>query len=296
MFGAENISRVWERALELTVHWYPPVLKAAAIVIIAALALNAVNRLVRLLVERVTPFAQQSTIRGKQRVDTLSHTFRYGSTIVIFTVALLMIMGSFGIDLKALLATVGIAGIAIGFGAQSLVKDIVSGIFILVEDQFAVGDVVMMGGEGGVVERMTLRITQLRNTEGMLITIPNGSIATVKNLTSEWSRVDYKIGVAYATDLDRAMDILADEAKGLKADMPELIMDDPEPLGADEFNDSSITLRIWIKTRPLKQWVVRREYNRRVHRRFEREGIEIPFPQRTVWMKGPSDKPAGKGI
>ncbi|MFA4974508.1 MAG: mechanosensitive ion channel family protein [bacterium] len=285
MFGTESIIMIWDKALEIMSNWYAPILKAAVIIVVAVLALKGVNRLVRLLVEHITPFAQQSTVRGKQRVDTLSHTFRYGATIVIFTVALLMIMGSFGFDLKALLATVGVAGIAIGFGAQSLVKDIVSGIFILVEDQFAVGDVVMVGDEAGVVERMTLRITQLRNTEGMLITIPNGSITTVKNLTSEWSRVDYKIGVAYATDLDRAMRVLSEEARALKSDMPELIINEPEMLGVDDLGDSSITLRLWIKTQPLQQWAVKRELNRRMHKRFEKEGIEIPFPQSAVWIK-----------
>jgi len=246
--------------------------------------------MLRLMVEHLTPFAQRSTARGKQRVDTLSHTFKYGSTVVILTVATLMILGSLGIDLKALLATVGIAGVAIGFGAQSLVKDIVSGIFILIEDQFAVGDVVMIGEESGVVERMTLRIVQLRNTEGMLITIPNGTITFVKNLTSEWSRVDYKVAVAYATDLDKAMAALSEEAMRLKSEMPGVIIDEPEMLGVDELGDSSITLRLGLKTEPLQQWIVRREFNRRVHARFQKEGIEIPFPQRTIWMKEPAKK------
>ena len=274
-----------DRVSGLLSSWYVPIIKTAAIAIAATLALKGINRLLRLMVEHLTPFAERNTVRGKQRVGTLSHTFKYGSTIIILCVAALMIMGAFGIDLRALLATVGIAGIAIGFGAQSLVKDIVSGIFILVEDQFAVGDVVMIGDEAGVVERMTLRITQLRNTEGMLITIPNGGINIVKNTSSEWSRVDYKIGVAYATDLDRAMDVIMDEAKKLKADMPELIIDEPELMGVDEFKESSVSIRLWIKTKPLMQWQVRRELNRRMHKRFEKEGIEIPFPQTAVWIK-----------
>lgn len=269
---------------------YPPMLKAVVIVLVTVIALKAVQILIRVIIEKITPLAETTTVRGTQRMHTLSHAFNYGSTILIITIGTLMLLSNFGIDMKAVLATVGIASVAIGFGAQSLVKDIVSGIFIIVEDQFAVGDVAMINDEGGLVERMTLRVTQLRNTAGMLITIPNGSINMVKNLTSEWSRVDYKIGVAYETDLDHALDVLMDEIGKLKADMPEEIIEEPERLGVDEFGDSSITLRVWIKTQPLKQWKVNRELNRRVHKRFEKEGIEIPFPQRTLWIREPKEE------
>ncbi len=270
-------------------YLYAPLLRAFLIVIVAIIALKTSQHLINFLIEQVAPITKRGTIRGKQRVDTLQHVFSYGSTIIIIIVAVLMLLDNFGIDLKAILATVGIASLAVGFGAQSLVKDIVSGTFIIMEDQFGVGDVAIINGEGGFVERMTLRITQLRNTEGMLITIPNGSINMVKNLTSEWSRVDYMIGVAYETNLDHALDVLMDEAGKLKKDMPNEIIEDPERLGVDEFGDSSITLRLWIKTKPLKQWLVKRELNRRVHKRFEDEGIVIPFPQRTVWIKEPKE-------
>jgi len=270
-------------------HIYPPLLKSVFIIILAAVVLKIIHQLTRFLVEQLTPLAERGTTRGTQRVTTLNHTFRYGATIVIVIVTALMLLGTFGIDLKAILASVGVASLAIGFGAQSLVKDVVSGIFILMEDQFAVGDVAVINSEGGLVERMTLRITQLRNTEGTLVTIPNGEITMVKNMTSEWSRVDYKIGVAYECDLDRAVDVLMEEAKKLKEDMPDKIIADPERLGVDEFGDSSITIRVWLKVEPLTQWVVRRELNRRVHKRFDKEGIDIPFPQRTVWIKEPKE-------
>jgi small-conductance mechanosensitive channel len=282
---ADYVGRIFAKARAL----YPPLLRAAVIVIIAAIALKAARALISVVVEKVSPLAESAAARGAQRVRTLQHVFGYGSSIIIVTIAALMLLGTFGIDLKAVLATVGIASVAIGFGAQSLVKDVVSGIFIIIEDQFAVGDVAMINGEGGVVERMTLRVTQLRNTAGMLITIPNGEITMVKNLTSEWSRVDFRIGVAYGTDLDRAMDVLMEEAAGLKRDMLQEIVEEPERLGVDEFGDSSVTLRIWIKTAPLMQWKVQRELNRRVHMRFEKEGIEIPFPQRTLWIKEPRE-------
>ncbi|MFH1873932.1 MAG: mechanosensitive ion channel family protein [Pseudomonadota bacterium] len=284
---------IWSKLIEQLFvkveHLYAPLARAAIIVIITVLALKAVSYLIHFITEQVTPLTSRGTARGQQRINTLNHIFRYAFTVFIGLIAALMLLENFGIDFKAILATVGVASLAIGFGAQSLVKDIVSGVFILIEDQFAVGDVAIINGEGGFVERMTLRITQLRNTEGTLITIPNGTIEMVKNLTSEWSRVDYKIGVAYSTDLDHALEVLMDEATKLKADMPEEINDEPERLGVDDFGDSAITLRIFIKTKPLKQWVVKRELNRRVHKRFEKEGIEIPFPQRTVWIKEPKE-------
>jgi moderate conductance mechanosensitive channel len=271
-------------------HIYAPAIRSVIIIIAALLALKTIKHLIHFIVEQFTPLAEQKQKRGKQRVETLSHTFHYGSTILVLIITVFMLLNTFGIDLKALLATVGVASLAIGFGAQSLVKDVVNGVFILIEDQYGVGDVITINGEGGLVERMTLRITQLRNTHGMLITIQNGSINTVKNLTSEWSRVDYKIGVAYDTNLDFALDALMDEATKLKADMPNEIIDNPERIGVDEFGDSAITIRIWIKTEPLKQWAVQRELNRRVHLRFEKDGIEIPFPQQTLWIREPREE------
>ena len=269
-------------------HLIPHIFRCIFIIIGFVALLKASRITIKVFVERGKAMTEDSA-RGTQRMQTLEHIFRYISTALITFVAVLMLLNNFGIDLAAILATVGVASLAIGFGAQSLVKDIVSGIFILVEDQFAVGDVVVVNGEGGFVERMTLRITQLRNTEGTLVTVPNGSIANVKNMTSEWSRVDYKIGVGYGTDLDRGMEVLMDEARKLAADMPDKIVGEPEAIGVDEFCESSITLRVWIKTRPLMQWAVRREYNRRIHRRFDKEGIEIPFPQHTLWLREPGE-------
>ncbi len=286
LIWSKYISKVFIR-LE---QFYAPVVYAVVIILITVIALKASQHLIRIVIEHVAPIAESATARGKQRVHTLQHVFSYGSTIIIVLVATLMLLDNFGIDLKAVLATLGVASLAVGFGAQSLVKDIFSGIFIIIEDQFAVGDVAMINKEGGLVERMTLRITQLRNTEGTLITIPNGSIEMVKNLTSEWSRVDYMIGVAYATDLDHAMKVVMDEAGRLKGEWPQEIIEEPELMGVDEFGDSSITLRVWIKTRPLMQWKVKRELNRRIHKRFEKEGIEIPFPQRTLWIKEPGEE------
>lgn len=261
------------------------VLKIAAIVL-TALAFIRLGRMIsQYAIEKISPLAEKSALRGKQRVQTLAHTIRYTVNLVIIVVAFIALLQVVGIDPKAVIAAVGLAGIAIGFGAQSLVKDIIGGFFILSEDQFGVGDVVSINGEGGLVEKMTLRITQLRNTEGMLITIPNGSIQTVKNLTSEWSRVDYRIAINFKQDVERAISVIADEVKKLMRDMPEFVIEEPEMLGLDEIKDSSLVIRTWIKTAPLKQWDVKRELNKRIIKRFEIEKIEIPYPQQTVFVK-----------
>ncbi|HQG13775.1 MAG TPA: mechanosensitive ion channel family protein [bacterium] len=281
MIWADYIEKIFSSAKSL----YAPIIKGVVIVVIALMLYRAIHLATEILLSRLTPVAEKATLRGKQRMNSISQIFRYGSSAFIFFVASLMLLETFGIDLKAILATIGVGSLAVGFGAQSLVKDVIGGVFILCEDQFGVGDIVDINGEGGLVERMTLRITQLRNSEGTLITVPNGSIVNVKNFTNEWSRVDYKICVALKTDLEFAIKVLSDEAEKLKNDMPEDITDNPEVLGVDEFQDSAVVLRLWFKTAPLRQWVVRREFNKRVHKRFKEEGISIPFPQRTLWVK-----------
>ncbi len=269
---------------------YVPLGRAAVIIIIALLTLKATRVVMTIVLDQLTPIAGRGMKRAQRRMETLNHVFNYGITFAILGITVMMLLDTFGIDLKAVLATVGVASVAIGFGAQSLVKDFISGIFILTEDQYGVGDVVNINGESGFVERMTLRMTQLRNMEGILITVPHGSITNVKNMTSTWSRVDYTIGVGYATDLDHALDVLMEEAEKLRADYPNEIIEAPERIGVDEFGDSSITIRILIKTAPLKQWMMKRELNRRIHKRFEAEKIEIPFPQRTLWIREPKEE------
>ncbi|MBK8006195.1 MAG: mechanosensitive ion channel family protein [Gemmatimonadetes bacterium] len=182
---------------------------------------------------------------------------------------------------------------AVSFGAQSLVKDGISGFFYLLEGQFAVGDVIEVAGKSGVVERMTLRMVVLRDAQGTVHMVPNGQITTVSNMTRKWSRAVVDVGVAYDTDVDRALAIFRDEAKHFVAD-PEWLAQfdgDAEVAGVESLGDNAVTIRTLLRTHAGKQWGVAREFRRRIKARLEREGIDIPFPQRTIHVRLPDGAP-----
>jgi len=196
-----------------------------------------------------------------------------------------------GVDIGPLLAGVGIIGVAISLGAQNLVKDMINGFFILMEDQFSVGDVITIGDASGLVERMNLRITQLRSTDGELITVPNSSILEVRNHTNKWSRANLAIAVGYHTNLDQAMSVIDDVAQEMNRVQPwqNLILEPPTVLGVDEFNENHLTIRLWIKTKPSEKWNVGREYRLRLKKAFDREGVSIPLPHRTIQLEHPQE-------
>ncbi|MEM8716076.1 MAG: mechanosensitive ion channel domain-containing protein, partial [Cyanobacteria bacterium P01_G01_bin.4] len=225
--------------------------------------------------------------RLTQRIETFSGVIKGAALVLISGVGTLVGLATIGIDIAPILAGAGILGLAVSFGAQSLVKDIINGFFILLEDQYGVGDVVSIDGSSGFVERMNLRITQLRSGDGNLITVPNGSITVVENLTSHWSRVNLGIEVAYSTDLDKAIEVIGREARQMLRERywKDLIVDEPQVLGVDGFGENSIIIRLWIKTLPLKHFEVGREYRKRIKKAFDREGISIPFPQRSIWFE-----------
>jgi len=202
-------------------------------------------------------------------------------------VASFMILKEVGVDIAPLLAGVGIAGLAIGFGAQTLVKDFLTGFFILMENQYRVGDVVKIGDHAGLVEKIKLRTTVLRDLEGIVHIIPNGEVQSVRNMTYEWSRVVLDIGVAYKEDVDKVIQVLKDVGKKMRQEEPysQFMLEDPQILGVDNFGDSAVTIKMLAKTCPLKQWDVGREMKRRIKHAFDKEGIEIPFPQRTVYIR-----------
>jgi small conductance mechanosensitive channel len=206
--------------------------------------------------------------------------------VVVFVVALLLTFNVF-INIAPILAGAGILGLAISFGAQSLVKDVISGFFILFENQFAIGDVVEAAGKGGVVEKMTMRVVVLRDLQGVMHVIPNSEIKVVSNKTRGWSRAVIDVGVAYNEDVNRALSVVRDEAAQFSTDRDWAIqLDGPvEVPGVEALGDSSILIRTMIRTQPGSQWNAAREFRRRLKVRFDREGIEIPFPQRTVHIR-----------
>jgi small-conductance mechanosensitive channel len=253
------------------------------------IAVRAV-RVVSHRIERAVDDGDDSTLTAaEKRGRTISQLLRSVGRVVFILLALLLTLDVF-IDIGPLLAGAGILGLAFSFGAQSLVKDIIAGFFYLLEGQFAVGDIIEISGKAGVVERMTLRMVVLRDLKGIVHMIPNGEITTVSNMTRTWSRAVVDVGVAYDTDLDRAIRVFQDEAETMAADPEWTGRFDgaPEVLGIEGLDDSAITVRTLLRTRPGQQWSVQREFHRRIKGRLDREGIEIPFPQRTLHVRYPS--------
>lgn len=255
-------------------------LQIAAIVFGTYLLLRISN----LLIERFSGFLKArdfSMLKPYQRLDlrvsTVSQVLKNITGIALFGLGALAILSAIGFDLIPLLAGAGIVGIAISFAAQGLIKDVINGFLIILEDQYAVGDVIMVGELRGLVENMNLRITQIRNNEGQLITIPNSSIAIVRNLSKDWARVDLAIRITYETNPDRALEILRKLSQEIYQEniWRAKIIEPPEVLGIDDLQQSGMLIRIWIKTQPLQQWVVAREFRRRLKLRMEQEEITI---------------------
>lgn len=205
--------------------------------------------------------------------------------IVLIIFAVLMFLSSIGINIMPVLTGVGIAGLAISLAAQNIIRDFLNGIFVIMEDHYAVGDVVKIGEYFGTVERFTLRTTHLTDLDGNYIIIPNGNVGELVNATKNWSQAKVVVGVSYSTDVRKALAVMEEVAGKLKEDYPDKIMEDASIQGILEFADSSINLRALIKTMPGEQWFVGREYRLRLKEAFDREGIVIPFPQRDVWIK-----------
>lgn len=221
---------------------------------------------------------------AKKRAQTLGNILRHAFLIVLAFVAVLMILGELGIQLGPLLATAGIGAIAIGFGAQSLVKDVISGFFIILENQYRIGDVIEVAGVSGLVESVSLRKTVLRDLQGKVHTIPNGEIKVVSNLSKEWSRSVLDLGISYREDVDRIVELLTQIGKELESEesFKGAILEPLQILGVEKFDESQMVLRMMVKTAPLRQWDVGRELRRRIKIRFDEKGIQLPYPHRVL--------------
>ncbi|MDB9526563.1 mechanosensitive ion channel family protein [Oscillatoria sp. CS-180] len=224
--------------------------------------------------------------RTRLRISTLSSVIKNIANFVWIAIGFVIALSVTGIEIGLLLASVGIIGLALSLATQNLVQGAIKGFFIVLEDQFAIGDVVKIGEDAGVVENLNLRITQLRDAEGRLITIPTDEITRVANYSLLWSRADLKLPVHYNADIDQMIEIARQVGNELKADPEwgELILEDPQILGVDDFGDSALIIRVWIKTQPMKQWDVSREYRRRFMLTVQESDNPIPFPQRDIWL------------
>jgi small-conductance mechanosensitive channel len=228
-----------------------------------------------------------SNPRLLKRIKTFSGVLKGITNVCIALVSGLIALSIVGISVVPFVTSLGFIGLGISLAAQDILKDVLNGMLILLEDQFAEGDMISVNGHVGQVEQMNLRITQLRNAEGSLITIPNSAIKLVENLSNGWARVNLGIDVAYDTDIDRAIQVIQRVAEQMSEERAwrQQIIDRPQVLGVDNLGEHSITIRVWIKVQPLKQWEVAREYRLRLKKAFDREGITIPFPQTEVWFR-----------
>ncbi len=246
--------------------------------------------------ERPRVTAMQSE-RTEQRMRTVGSLLRYVASIIIYTVAILMALAELGISIAPLIASAGIAGVALGFGAQSLVKDFLSGFFMILEDQFGVGDVVDLGEASGTVERVTLRVTTVRGTDGTLWHVPNGEIVRVGNQSQRWSRTVLDVEVAYDTDIEQASDVIKRVADDFWKEQVAgaTVIEEPELWGVQNVSPVAVVLRLAVKTRPGEQWAAGRALRARLKKAFDEAGISAPLPVATSWSTGPPTGASGQG-
>ena len=239
----------------------------------------------------------QASQRIALRVSTFSVVVKSLFAIAFISIAMISILSVTGIEVVPLLAGAGIIGLGISLASQNLIKDVINGFLILLEDQYAVGDVIQVGKASGLVEHMNLRITQLRNAEGRLITIPNSSIAIVENLSKDWARVDLAIVISYDANLDQAIQIIKQVGHEMDQapDWQAKILEPPEMLGVDDLNNAGVTIRVWIKTQPLQQWNVGREFRRRLKLAMDEEGIAIGISQQSLPLRSAAEDRAFDG-
>jgi len=291
-----------------------PLVAMAAILVVAAVVLRVARRALRRVVARakqprtILPGAlltigdtrsgvgvvdaEEARVhqqRREQRADALGTLAQSVLGVLVWGFAILTAIGTVGVNLGPLIAGAGVLGVAIGFGAQGIVRDFLSGVIMLVEDQYGVGDIIDAGPASGVVEEISLRITRIRDVKGTVWHIPNGSIARVGNMTQGWSRLVLDVAVAYETDVDRAILVLEELLRRVeqREDVAELLLGEPmEIWGVDDLGDSGVAIRVVARTVPGKQWALGRKLRLDIKRELDAAGIEIPYPQRTVWHRG----------
>ncbi|MDD3711566.1 MAG: mechanosensitive ion channel family protein [Patescibacteria group bacterium] len=260
-------------------------LRILVIIIIAFIAKKFIGIFVRRLVNRVVNTNNNYSKEAlKKRKDTLNRIFSVSIGAIIWILTAFMILQELGVQIGPFLAAAGIAGLALGFGGQYLIRDLISGLFIIAENQYRIGDIVSFDGTSGTVQDITLRMTTLRDLDGVVHYIPHGEIKRVSNSARDFSRVNFDIGVSYSSDLEKVIAVIDKVGQELSEDpaWKEAIIDPPKFLRVNDFADSAVMLKILGDTKPLRQWEVAGEFRKRLKLAFDKEGIEIPFPQRVI--------------
>ncbi|SDL30056.1 mechanosensitive ion channel family protein [Natronincola ferrireducens] len=257
------------------------ILNIILILVIAKISIKIIHSIVNKI------FHSQKTLKIKvdeARMETLKGLIKSVVKYIIYFIAFTSIIKSFGVEVGALIATAGIGGLAFGFGAQNLVRDVITGFFILFEDQFSVGDYVEVDGIGGIIEEMALRVTKIRDFNGDLHIIPNGEIKKVTNKSHGKMRALINISIAYEEDIDNAIKVLNEASEDLKRETPS-ILEGPTVLGVTDLGDSEVVISVMAKTVPMEQWAVERLMRKTFKQAFDKQGIEIPYPRRVVINK-----------
>lgn len=284
-----SIETAWPWLISMAATVGMALLRVGLVLVIGYVALRF-SRLGLLQLERVmvaaSDRADQQAGTAQKRAATLTGILRTIALTTIWAVILIESLQVVGLDVAPILAGAGIIGLAVGFGAQNLVRDLISGFFIILEDQVRLGDVAVINGTGGAVETITFRTISLRDFSGVVHIFPNGGITTLSNMTKDWSAFVLDMGVAYREDTDRVVEVMRAVGDGLRQDQAfgALIIEPIEIVGVENFADSAVTIRARIKTKPAEQWKVGREYRRRLKKAFDAQRIEIPFPMRTLLM------------
>lgn len=280
----ENLLSIWDRIDWLV--WRGPALstlRILLILVVAGVAIRLLQGVARGV--RVRVASRLGGVDAARRAETLGRVVRYLIALVVSAVAVMLVLGEVGISLAPILGAAGVVGLAIGFGAQSLVKDYFTGFFLLFEDQIRTGDVVKVAGLAGLVEDITLRHVRLRDYDGNVHFVPNGLITTVTNMSRSFAQAVIDIGVAYRENVDDVLALMKQVGAELKADaaFSAKILGDLDIAGVESFDDSAVVLRCRFKVAPLEQWTIKREFRRRLKAAFDANGIEIPFPHLTVY-------------
>jgi small-conductance mechanosensitive channel len=259
-------------------------LRILLIMVIAAILIKISSKLIIKLKQHLKERADGDAEELK-RIDTLGRVFRYIASILIVVIAIVEVLHQLGISIAPILAAAGVVGVAVGFGAQSLIKDYFNGFFLLLENQIRQGDVVEAGGKSGFVEEVTLRHIKMRDYDGNVHYVPNGIITTVTNMSRGFAHSVIDIGVAYRENVDEVMQIMREVGEDMRTDeeFQFKILDNLEMAGIDKLGDSAVTIRCRFKVKALEQWTVRREFFKRIKEQFDKRGIEIPYPHLTVY-------------
>ncbi len=284
----------WTEILGKLINWF--IVTLPSILFLVVLLIVSL-KLFKVLLRRFFQFTMEHAkkLEGKdeteieKRVKTLVGILHGVGKIVIWTIVIMVMLPKFGLDIKPILAGAGIVGLAVGFGAQELVRDYISGFFMILENQIRAGDVAIINGTSGLVEKIELRTITLRDFSGVVHVFQNGKVNSLSNMTKEWSAIVFDIGVAYKEDPDMVMSVMSKVGDQLQMDaiFGPSILEPIEIVGVDNFADSAVLIKARIKTKPNDQWKVGREYRKRLKKAFDEQGIEIPFPHTTLIWGGP---------